>query len=192
MLSKLLRRSHMYLALFLTPWMLGYALSTIVMNHNVGGPQTFITEREQQRDAIVVDPATPPRQVAEYLLADLGLSGAFSVQGPRPDGTLIINRQDLLAPRRITFTPATGHVLVERVVPKSSQLLNRFHHRRGYQQPYAADRAMAVSVDLVIVAMVFWALSGLWMWWEMRATRFWGFAATAFGVGLFALLALTI
>ena len=48
------------------------------------------------------------------------------------------------------------------------------------------------SIDLVIVSMVFWALSGLWMWWEMRATRFWGFAATAFGVGMFALLALTI
>ena len=191
MLSKLLRRTHMYLALFLTPWMLGYALSTILMNHNVGGPQTFVTEREQ-RYSIVVDPATPPRQVAEYILTDLGLQGAFSVQGPRPDGTLIINRQDLLSPRRITFTPATRHAVVERVLPKSSQLLNRFHHRRGYQQPYAADRAMAISIDLVIVAMVFWALSGLWMWWEMRATRYWGFAATAFGIGIFALLALTI
>jgi hypothetical protein len=190
-LSRLLRRTHMYLALFLTPWMLGYALSTIVMNHNASGQQTFVTEREQ-RYSIAVDPATPPRQVAEYILADLGLSGAFSVQGPRPDGALIINRQDLVSPRRITFTPAASHVLVERVLPKSGQLLNRFHHRRGYQQPYAADRAMAVSVDLVIVAMVFWALSGLWMWWEMRATRYWGFAAAAFGIGIFALLALTI
>jgi hypothetical protein len=33
MISKLLRRSHMYLALFLTPWMLVYALSTMGMNH---------------------------------------------------------------------------------------------------------------------------------------------------------------
>ena len=27
---------------FLTPWMLGYALSTIVMNHNMTGQQTFV------------------------------------------------------------------------------------------------------------------------------------------------------
>ena len=33
MFSKFLRRSHMYLALFLTPWMLVYALSTMGMNH---------------------------------------------------------------------------------------------------------------------------------------------------------------
>jgi hypothetical protein len=181
----------MYLALFLTPWMVGYALSTIVMNHNLTGPQTFVKEREQ-RYSIALDPAVPPREAAEYILADLHLEGAFGVQGPRPDGTLVINRQDLLSPRRITYSPATKTLVVERVRPTSGQLLNRFHHRRGYQQPYAADRAMAWSIDLVIVAMVFWALSGLWMWWEMRATRSWGFAAALFGIGAFALLALTI
>ena len=47
---------------------------------------------------------------------------------------------------------------------------------------------MAVSVDAVIVAMVFWALSGLWMWWEMRATRLWGAACAVTGVGYFHLL----
>jgi hypothetical protein len=81
---------------------------------------------------------------------------------------------------------------VERLQLKSSQLLNRFHHRRGFQQPFAADRAMAWSIDVVIIAMVFWALSGLWMWWEMRATRLWGLAAAVFGIGIFAFFALTI
>ena len=33
MISKVVRRTHMYLALFLFPWMLMYALSTLVMNH---------------------------------------------------------------------------------------------------------------------------------------------------------------
>ncbi len=191
MFSKFVRRTHMYLALFLTPWMLGYALSTIVMNHNVGGPQTFVKEREQH-SSTVFEPGTPPKQIGEQILSDQHLDGAFSVQGPRPDGTLVINRQDLLAPRRITFNPATGSLIVERVEPKPSQLLNRFHHRRGFQQPYAADQAMGWSVDLVIAAMVFWALSGLWMWWEMRATRLWGLAAAVFGIGIFAFFALTI
>jgi hypothetical protein len=81
---------------------------------------------------------------------------------------------------------------VERVQLQTSQFLNRFHHRRGFQQPYKADQAMAWSVDLVIVGMVFWALSGLWMWWEMRATRLWGLAAALFGIGIFTFFALTI
>ena len=33
MISKIIRRTHMYLALFLTPWVVMYALSTMVMNH---------------------------------------------------------------------------------------------------------------------------------------------------------------
>jgi hypothetical protein len=44
---------------------------------------------------------------------------------------------------------------------------------------------MAVSVDLVIVALVFWAVSGVWMWWDMRATRLWGAVSLLAGVALF-------
>ena len=181
----------MYLALFLTPWMLAYALSTLVMNHNVGGPQTFFKEGEQPYPA-VFDAGTPPRQIAQQILSDLHLDGAFGVQGPRPDGTVVINRQDLLHPRRITYSPATQHLTIERVEFRNSQFLNRFHHRRGFQQAYAADRAMAWSIDIVIVALVFWALSGLWMWWEMRTTRLWGIAAALAGIGIFAFFALVI
>ena len=31
--SKLIRRTHMYLALFLTPWVMVFALSSIIFNH---------------------------------------------------------------------------------------------------------------------------------------------------------------
>lgn len=64
-------------------------------------------------------------------------------------------------------------------------MLERFHRRRGYATGYALDTAWAVSVDLVIIAMVFWVVSGLWMWWEMTATRRSGAGALAVGVGLF-------
>ena len=170
----------MYLALFLTPWMLGYALSTIVINHNASGPQTFITESQQPYSA-VFPPGTPARQIGEQILSDLHLEGAFGVQEPRPDGTLVVNRQDLLHPRRITYSPADHHLVVDDAVVRLTR-----------SAPFAADRAMAWSIDAVIVALVFWALSGLWMWWEMRATRLWGFAAALFGIGMFAFLALTI
>jgi hypothetical protein len=181
----------MYLALFLTPWMLVYAISTIAMNHRMPRPTTYITERNETYPN-TFEPGTPPREIARQILSDLNLEGAFGVQGPTPEGRLIINRQGMLSPRRITFTPADGRLAVERFELETSGFLNRFHRRRGYQQPYAADLAMAVSVDAVIVAMVFWALSGLWMWWEMRATRFWGVACAAAGSGIFIFFILTI
>jgi len=181
----------MYLALFLTPWMFVYAVSTIVMNHRMPRPTDLVTERDEIYPN-AFEPGTPPREIAQQILSDLDLEGAFGVQGPTPDGRLVINRQGMLSPRRITFTPQDRRIVVERQSLETSGFLNRFHRRRGYQQPYAADKAMAVSVDAVIVAMVFWALSGLWMWWEMRATRFWGAACAIAGAGIFTFFVLTI
>ncbi len=191
MFSKLVRRTHMYLALFLTPWTMAYAVSTIAMNHRMPRPSVFVTEREQIYPN-AFEPGTAPREIAGQILADLNLEGAFGVQGPAPDGRLTINRQGMLSPRRITYTPADRRLVVERQELETSGFLNRFHRRRGYQQPYAADLAMAVSVDAVIVALVFWALSGLWMWWEMRATRWWGLACVIAGAGIFLFFVLTI
>ena len=191
MFSKVVRRTHMYLALFLTPWMLVYAISTIAMNHRMPRPTSFIKEKDEAYTNSF-EPGTPPREIAQQILVDLQLEGAFGVQAPAPDGRLTINRQGMLSPRRITYTPHDRRVVVERMELETSGFLNRFHRRRGYQQPYASDIAMAISVDAVIVAMVFWALSGLWMWWEMRATRGWGVACAVTGIGIFTLFALTI
>ena len=47
MFSRIVRRTHMYLALFLAPWMIGYAVSTIAMQHRMPRPTAFVTEREQ-------------------------------------------------------------------------------------------------------------------------------------------------
>jgi hypothetical protein len=75
---------------------------------------------------------------------------------------------------------------------RPNALLERFHRRRGYATGYAVDTAWAVSVDLVIAAMIAWAVSGIWMWWEMKATRAAGAVAVAGGVALFALFLLTL
>lgn len=189
--SKTIRRTHMYLALFLTPWMVGYATSTLLMNHEAGRPAVFIKEGEQPYNTSF-ESGTPPRVVAGQILSDLNLEGTFGVAPPSPDGTLTITRQDIVAPRRITFYPSDHRLTIERARTDAVGFLYRFHRRRGYEPPYAADRAMAFSVDLVIVAMVFWALSGLWMWWEMRVTRLWGLACGVLGIVLFSLFALAI
>jgi len=45
MFAKQIRRIHMYLALFLAPWVLMYALSTMAMNGNEGVGAEAISER---------------------------------------------------------------------------------------------------------------------------------------------------
>jgi hypothetical protein len=197
MFSKVIRRVHMYLALFLSPWMLMYALSTVVMNHRGffiekygRGPVPFHTERELTYNGAFPENAAP-RDISRQILASLDLDGAHGVNR-RPDGAIVINRNDLVSPRRITYTPGDNKLVVERMEPRANAFLERFHRRRGYATGYGLDTVWAGSVDLVIAAMVFWVLSGLWMWWEMKVTRKLGALAVLGGIALFAFYLLTL
>ena len=131
------------------------------------------------------------RTISRRILDAAGLNGAHGVTR-RKDGVIVITRNDLVRPRRLTYTPSTRVVLVEKMPHRSNAFLERFHRRRGYATGYTLDTIWAVSVDLVIGAMVIWAFSGLWMWWQMRATRALGATAFLCGVGLFTLYMLTL
>jgi hypothetical protein len=195
MFSWLVRRTHMLTALVLAPWVLMYALSTLAMNHKpwfvaAGTPTTFTEERRLSIDASF-PPDAEPRALAQQILAFLDLDGAHAVSR-RSDGTLVVTRNNLLTPRRITYQPATRTLIVERQEPTRTSLLERWHRRRGYATGYALDTAWAVTVDLFIVGLLLWACSGLWMWWEMKATRAAGALALGTGAALFALFLATI
>jgi hypothetical protein len=197
MLSRILRRTHMYLALFLFPWVLMYALSTLAMNHRAyftarygSGAPPFERERTIVYEGVFPEDAEL-RSISTQILSALDLDGSHGVTR-RKDGVIVINRNDLTSPRRLTYSPADRTLVVERMGSRPNALLERFHRRRGYATGYRLDTAWAVTVDLFIVGMAFWALSGLWMWWEMKATRRFGLSAAAAGAALFALYVVTI
>ncbi|MBI4874294.1 MAG: hypothetical protein HY822_06655 [Acidobacteria bacterium] len=197
-MTKIIRRTHMYLALFLTPWMLMYALSTMAMNHREffrklygQGPPVFEKERELTYNG-TFPPGAKPKEIGQQILSGLGMEGAFGAR-MSPDGAkVIVNRQEPFAPKRLTFSPGDGKLVVEREVFRSPAFLERLHRRRGYQSDYPLEKTWAFSVDLVIAAMLFWAASGLWMWWEMKLTRRWGAAFGLAGLALFGLFLFTI
>jgi hypothetical protein len=198
MFSKLLRRTHLYLALFLTPWILMYAVSTLVMNHRVwfqslyGGPLPApVWEREQPYDAVFPDGAGA-KQIAEQILAGLNLEGTFNANQRARDGAVVINRMDPITPRRITYEPAARRITIERLPWETRAYLERMHRRRGYQYDRPLEDAWAFSVDLFIAAVVFWVSSGVWMWWEVKSARRWGALAAAGGIALFGLFVVAI
>jgi hypothetical protein len=196
-LSLLVRRTHMYAALFLFPWLLMYAASTAVMNHRAmfasyqpGGAPAFQKEREQIYDGVFPSDA-PLETIARQLLLSVDLDGAHGVTR-RKDGAIVVTRNDLLTPRRLTYTPATQALIVEKLPFRTNVWLERFHRRRGYATGYSLDTTWAITVDLAIAGMIFWVASGLWMWWEMKVTRPYGALAIAAGGALFVMFALTI
>ena len=197
MIMKVVRRTHMYLALFLFPWVLMYALSTLAMNHRAlfisaygEEPAPFVEERRLVYDGVFPENAEL-RTISRQILMAVGLDGAHGVSR-RKDGIIAINRNDLISPRRLTYSPADRSLIIERMQPRPNAFLERFHRRRGYATGYALDNLWAVAVDLFIVGMVFWVLSGLWMWWEMKVTRRFGLMSLVAGAGVFALYLLTL
>lgn len=192
-MSRLLRRTHLYLALFLSPWILMYAASTFVMNHRRSfhgpppePPPRFEVERELRYPGEMPDGASP-QQIASQLLATLDLDGTHVVTRQSSQEKVVINRLHPVSPRRVTYTAADQHVVVEKMVFSGSRFLEQMHRRRGYQHPYALEDLWAASVDLTIAALVILALSGIWMAWELRVTRRWGTLSLLAGAGLFAL-----
>ena len=183
----------MYLGLFLAPWMFMYAVSTMLMNHREFVQSFYPTktpamvpERELEYSRAFPTDATS-EQIGEQILRDLSLEGAHRVSGGKGGRPLVIDRQHALTPRRITWNPGTRRLVIQREEFRGASFLERMHRRRGYQQPYALEDTWALSVDVAVVAMVFWSLSGLWLWWELRPTRFWGTLCAALGLTLFAL-----
>ena len=195
MFSKVVRQTHMYLALFLTPWVLLYALSTLSMTHrNAFHPDFYSTPWEKVGEQVF--PAqfsadATPDFMGQEILQALRLEGNFRATLGKDKKTLVVVRNDPVAPRRIIYTPADGHLVIEKQNLAVKPILERMHRRRGFGGSFVADNAWAVSIDFVVVAMIFWVLSGLWMWWELKITRATGLAVALGGVALFVVLILT-
>jgi hypothetical protein len=187
--SKAIRQIHLYLALFLGPWVLVYSISTIVMNHRTWfrgeeappPPWDLVSDGTYDGE---FPPQSDPQQMARQILASLQMDGNH--QASLRNGKLVITRQDALRPARVTYTPEDRRLVVERQAWEGAAFLERIHRRRGFRSPYVLDDAWGLSVDLFIAAVLFWTLSGLWLWWEMRPTRRLGGIVLVSGITLFA------
>ena len=190
MISRLIRSTHLYLALFLGPWVLLYAGSTFVMNHRAWfrgepAPPPRWERLAEDRYPGGFPPGATAGQMAAQILAGLGMEG--SNQASLRNGTLVITRNHAQRPLRVTYTVADRRLVVERQAWDGAMFLERMHRRRGFQSPYILEDAWAFSVDLFIVAVLFWSLSGFWLWWEMRPTRRAGLACLVAGIALFSI-----
>ncbi len=191
------RRTHLYLGLFLLPWFLVYAVSSLPFSHrdlfqkwfDNGAPQwTVILDRHCRLPA----PADGDlRSIGAQLLAEAGLEGAYGVGRPQP-GRINVYRFDFWSTDRLTYFVNQERLLVEKRRFRWDHFLTGLHARGGFQQNSLLHDAWAVVVDVVCVAMLVWVASGIYMWWQIRRLRFWGGVTLCAGIGSFALLLWTL
>lgn len=190
-ISKIIRRTHMYTALFLMPWVAMYALSTIAMNHRdyfnerYGEPRNVYQTVSELTLNLQFSEGVTTEQAAVQILQTLEMDGAHNANGSIADDRITINRNSLVKPKRITFIPSTLSLTIEELEFRSPHFLERMHRARGYNQTYWMNDLWAFLVDAVIVAMMLWVATGLWMWWELKITRWWGVVCVTGGMILF-------
>src|SRR5579859_3091712 len=87
--ARLIRRVHMFTGLFLAPWMMMYALSTLVMTHRDFVVSLYHSKNpdfieERALDYSRTFPTSANREeTANQILLDLGLPGRHYVSGGR-------------------------------------------------------------------------------------------------------------
>jgi hypothetical protein len=175
----------MYLALALMVWVALYATSTLLMNHRglfalTGGRGFEVVSDGPYRAELPAD--RDARAWARQILKDLDLEGRHHAEWRENGRALVIRRQIPGRERRITYRPAEGRLVVEAAPFRFRPFVNQLHTAHGYGGTSSPGIAWAVLVDLGSAAMIVWALSGLYLWWEMGRGRAWGGVALGAGV----------
>jgi len=189
-LDKINRRTHLYLGLFLMPWLLMYGVSSFIIIHQswFGGEKQAAWEPVFEKEYRHPIPEQGElRTVAQEILKDCNLEGAFWANKPNPD-ILQINRFTFWDSTRLTYSVKEQKLKAERQRMRLSQAIVRMHFRGGFGQPRFWDKFWGLLVDLACLGILIWVASGLIMWWRLPRLRTWG--AIAVGGGLLSFLLL--
>lgn len=193
--DKINRRTHLYLGLFLLPWLAMYGMSSFIVIHQ----SMFQGQKSPARQVLFERPYSRPipsdarnnepdfRAAAQEILKDCDLEGAFWVDKPNPD-TVHIDRFTFRDSTRLIYSIKNQTLKAERELMPWPQVIVRLHFRGGYGQPTVGDKLWGLLVDIACAGIVIWVISGLIMWWRLPRVRGWGALALGSGVASFLVL----
>ena len=192
----LVRRTHLYLGLFLLPWVIMFGVSSIPLNHNSPtAPAVWIKLTEIPFSAAMpaTNKAEDLRGVGREMMNAAGVSGGFYVNRPNPR-QINVNHPRFLGSTRLFYYIDEKRLVAERQAFAPRMFVTNLHTRGGYTLGGFWDSVWAVFVDLVSAGLLLWILSGLIMWWKIPGTglRRWGWIALAGGAACFVVIMLRL
>lgn len=185
------RRTHLYLGLFLTPWVLLYAVSSIPFSHGAyfdaldkatGIPEWRKTY-EGPYDLGPIPQAGSLRPLALKVARDFQMDDQ-SVGVYKPNDTqLMIFVYTFRNSTQFRYFPNEHRIVKEQKRFRWDHFLTGMHARGGFEDQRLFPILWSLIVDLVCLGFLTWLVSGLVMWWTLPvAVRAWGWAAIAAGV----------
>ncbi len=190
------RRTHLYLGLLLMPWMLVYAVSTLMLNHRgitqalrASDPQ-WVQLWQKEYHLALPESGASLRDTAAKVIAEHGFSGAFGVN--RQGQSLNINLFKFWRPQRLIYQIDQNQLIAEEKKFSWAELTLRMHFRTGYGQPGFLNNLWPLAVDLYCLTSLIWVATGLYLWWKIPIVRRAGWLAIAGGLLAFIILLLTV
>lgn len=187
------RRTHLYLALFLLPWFFLYGVSSIVFSHGpyfeardkASGQPLWKTRFERTGYEIPVPEGPELRSLADRVVKDTGLEGgAYGAyrQGPNQINVYVYT---FWRSTQVKYFVTEKKLVVEDRRFRWDHFLTGMHAKGGFEQG-GLHNLWAVLIDVVCLGMLLWVVTGMIMWWNLPATRTWGWVSLVAGACCFA------
>ena len=175
----------------------GAVMSAFYLNHAawfkryVEGTNQFhvVEERASTPEG---DLSTTDGEQAKVVLRFLGLDGPHGIMGKPNAERMTINRASGAGHYRIVWLREESRLVVKRQKFTPFRILTYLHFRHGYGTPYLRADLWAFVVDLLVIAIWLWGVTGVWLWARKRPGRWWGVIAIAGGLLLFLCLAVIL
>jgi len=148
----MIRNIHLFLGMFMTPWVMMYAASTIVVQHRdlfTGHERRVEPEFETVREVIYlaeVAKGEDANAIASRILEYLSLEGRHRVRGSLEAGIFEVRRDRPIGSYCIAWGRESAILKVERQEFGLSFFLEALHRRSGFVQPYWATSAVRRNV----------------------------------------------
>lgn len=190
--SHIIRRTHLYLALFGLPWIVMYGVTAIAFTHAGwfekpkdlynSFSDAWTEEGSWECDVVIPPQGEISRSISAELVAIAGVE-ADAFGGYRSGS----NEVSVYFPsfhelRRLTYRVAEKRLYLHRSEPPLQNTLSGMHGRAGYQHDGILNFVWALMVDVTSVGFVLWVLTGLYIWWQSPTIRLWGAAALIGGI----------
>ncbi len=188
--DRLNRRTHLYLAMFLMPWFLMYGITSMAFSHSAydDGAADWIPRFAKEYHVPLPADRDQDEKIGTGLMRELGVEGvAYYIYRSNPR-TMNVYLPRFLAARQIVYFADENRAVLQDQQFRLSRFLKGMHARGGFRQTLLLDDAWAVTVDIVMIAILTWIASGIYMWWHVTSCRAWGFVALGGGCASFLLL----
>jgi len=193
------RRVHLYLGLFLMVSFIRMGVTAIFFAHPFNFKQVYKDTpawvvRSEEPYKLAISDETNLRQLAAEVIKDAGVEeGPFRVsrQG-KGKQRLDIVVGDFWSTTRLTYFINKQQLRIEDKPFRWDHFFHKFHLLHGYGQKSFFSDLWAFLLDLLCVSIIFWCVSGIYMWWKLGPARLWGSVALAGGVASFAIFLMVL